>query len=1259
MSCDTVKQNLCVYEGDDKTLSFTSDMGDLTGYQIHFQARVEKSSRYAIIDEIGTVTDTSGGYSISFSSADTLGKYREDPYFYDIKLTSPDGKIHTDRYGMFTIEERTTDITQTVITHKYGVDVSKDGTEVKKEANNINFVGSSVSVSENGEGVNVEVKAPAAAPTLALHFAGIYDDLQSLQDAIPSPSENMQAIVIQPSEKYYHGVGGAWVELAPVGAFHSKYLGVYDTVQDLQAANPSPVTDSLAIVGTSAKTFYLYDGSKWDQLRHTDLPSLDARVTDEEKKTSDNVKRLEVAEQHLQTLQTKTSQHDSDISGLGDDVRQLQGQVYTGNTIKDDNGNSLNDITGLKFIGAEVSDDDGDQEATVTVSPKITVANGQEPSSTSATGNALIFPQATITPDPGDSNVLTVIPYHEDSGIKGISVGDGANASREVQTILFNGHQAFGSDNTAEIHLEFAHFKTLGERNTWTSKFSDHMDFDLVAVVDADENGYVGWYRFDSATKAWKDYPAQGVIVGDSSGFVPKNIKTIVLGTGLTAQQAGDQEDAVLINVTGGGDADGMTINSQHISDLETEWPLQIDNIQSQDRLLIDPSAYESQHANACLLELDHSVHTKSGSETELYLSHEIVPTGEYFSLNPAARGVNVQDNSGGDTSVTGGQLTRIMAAVSFYGKAVANGNVKIWIYYKDPASQLAGGILTGVGGNPMVVERYYNAGDDMSLEPLIIANAMMATGQAPIVLKIESTLEVEVNPTKTLLCIEQFANGYQTSIASIEFQRRMGLELHAEIKTFSEKEVELKEELAGMNEPLGNIPPNSGGDFLNDFGVQNNTKLMASVVNGVFNISANGEPADYYVDAVIDNVQTQMLRGHEIMYSANFKNRDNAFRVESYAWTGKPDEMPKVWNTWGNTEPTLNSGFTLIKSKYQSEQVDGLFYDVEDQATIPANANNIVILIRPVVKSDPSDLSVKDFWWGAPHKVNGYVEVGRYKVDEMHFKFDKGYGEFYLDNQGYQSVRYTINNTQEGNPLPVGIFMKGKAPIERDGTVNTVPGSQVPQFDGAIKFNKDGEARVSHTYWLWNDQITDDTVTFWDVLIDADGNVTKIPQSEKTFTAKGNQGASGVFVSIPAYSVEVLTGQRIGARASSNIKDGAYIKSDAGGKFATQTVIEFDELIADSSDSPDLVSVALPKSLVVDRRYYEFNGNTAQNITISDFVIPSDVTLASVTADRKTANGYSSIDEIQHSYNATTQIMTIHVGGVSDGIVFFDFWSK
>lgn len=429
-SCIPIKENITVYEGDDCTLTFTSSIKNLTGYGVKLQARIDTSSRYAIIDVDGTITDAAAGeYTVTFPSASTLGKAQEKAYHFDIKLTSSTGAVHTDRYGMMLIEARTTDMHIPASVNVYGVDVDKDGVSLLAKARELNFEGSGVTVSTNLKGgVDVSIKAPAASPTLALHFSGIYDDLQALEDAIPKPTENMQAIVISPSEKYYHGVGGSWVALAPVGAMHPTYLGAYDKVEDLELANPTPPSDSLAIVGTSAKSFYFWDGAKWDQLTHTDLPSLDARVTDAETK-------IAKAQGDIAGLTTSVGQNSAAVAGIyakdkpsfdtaveahlqqpKTDIANLQAgqgvlesninQKISGIHVEDaDQSNAFDDINSLHFIGAEVSDDGGKQ-VTVTVKPKITVASGQEAGSTSLEGSSLIFPGDTISADPNDPSVL-------------------------------------------------------------------------------------------------------------------------------------------------------------------------------------------------------------------------------------------------------------------------------------------------------------------------------------------------------------------------------------------------------------------------------------------------------------------------------------------------------------------------------------------------------------------------------------------------------------------------------------------------------------------------------------------------------------------------------------------------------------------------------------------------------------------------------------------------------------------------------------
>ena len=143
--------------------------------------------------------------------------------------------------------------------------------------------------------------------------------------------------------------------------------------------------------------------------------------------------------------------------------------------------------------------------------------------------------------------------------------------------------------------------------------------------------------------------------MSDSNGAIPKNIKTVVFGPGFEIQQAGDQEDAALVTFTESENGiDGISINGNKLTEFNTMPPIQFDagmGTGGTARMLIDPSAYETRHGNACLLKLG-MVTTVAGQRPHtIYMSEEVIPTGEYFSLNTQAKGVDVSDTTGGDTA--------------------------------------------------------------------------------------------------------------------------------------------------------------------------------------------------------------------------------------------------------------------------------------------------------------------------------------------------------------------------------------------------------------------------------------------------------------------------------------------------------------------------------------------------------------------------------------------------------------------------------
>lgn len=709
--------------------------------------------------------------------------------------------------------------------------------------------------------------------------------------------------------------------------------------------------------------------------------------------------------------------------------------------------------------------------------------------------------------------------------------------------------------------------------------------------------------------------------------------------------------------------ASGITLKDQQveaagITEIEIQPPLKFEvnsGESSKASAYIDQRAYEEQHAASCLLQLDSVESVEWEKARAIYLSHEVIPTGEYYSLNPAQRGLNVQDNTGGDAAVTGGELTRIMASVGFLGNAPSNGNIKIWIKYKDPASPLPAGILHDVNGDPMLVERYYEAGASLS-EPLVIAGAMMATGNSPIILMIETSFNADIalDQQKTLMAVEQFNDGYETSIAAIEFQRRLGISIIPEIRQFKQSMFSLKDELAGVTMPQVLVEAGKGGDVLNEFGVKAITDINVKVENDLLTITDNNDIADFYVDISLDNVETQMLRGKQIRYSVTLQDINDAFRVEVYKFTGTPNPQGEIYNSRNNDSLVLNEGYSLVASNFVSENALGGFTEKTYTTTVPDDANNIYIIIRPVSAQQPITLVVKDFDWGSVNNFKGYVEIARSNLNEQYLAESDEYAEFIMDNRGYKEIRYTIGTTQAGGyPMPVGRFAKGNAPIKINNSLNKVPTSQDPQNDGVYEFEKDAEALPSVTWLVRNEGSEDVTVTFSSVLYPAqatEGQETEIPESVKSFTVPANTPAPGIKYTIPAYSILVETGQAIGYRAKAD-KAGAYVQSDSSTQLLQQTVFDFKEL-SDQSDAPadadTLRAAFLTQSPTEDAK------QTLSADGVPEVIQFNDLQLASphITFNQED-NTFTFLENEDFMFSISAQVLRELTGAQVDWVVF------
>lgn len=156
----------------------------------------------------------------------------------------------------------------------------------------------------------------------------------------------------------------------------------------------------------------------------------------------------------------------------------------------------------------------------------------------------------------------------ESSGfLKGVKVtGDDTSTVQDAKWLHFDGAKiTTGKTDQAVVTIKATgdvdptkvamHFQTIAERDQWSAAEGSKY-VDVLCIVDKDANGFAAWYLWDGSK--WNTHDADGVIMADSDGAIPRPIRTVVYGPGFKIQQAGDQEDAALVTYGGGaGSGDG------------------------------------------------------------------------------------------------------------------------------------------------------------------------------------------------------------------------------------------------------------------------------------------------------------------------------------------------------------------------------------------------------------------------------------------------------------------------------------------------------------------------------------------------------------------------------------------------------------------------------------------------------------------------------------------------------------------------------
>ncbi len=671
----------------------------------------------------------------------------------------------------------------------------------------------------------------------------------------------------------------------------------------------------------------------------------------------------------------------------------------------------------------------------------------------------------------------------------------------------------------------------------------------------------------------WDEYYLPGgIIVADTDGAIPALRHSLIFDDSFAVESAGDVGAGVLIKLSDamkqaiakkGGSS--MTINGKSIDNLVVMPPLQIDDSQSQKRLLVTPNAYEPMSPPSFLGKASSIKLVRSGEDTTIFANEPVTPYGMYFSPDNTLEGLRVQEDDDRDPNL-GGQLTEVMGCVSFDDNAPADGTIKIWFMYHQNGAYIPTGYLNGVDAKPIIMERAFKTGDPLKI---VISGAYWAQGQETITMHVEHSFageDIAIDPDGTMICVNQFENGSGTSTARIEFLRRAGVEIIPSIYKFEPRFAQMSQSMAGRTEPEQDVAAGQGEEFLSQFGINNLAACKASIDRGILTIKDNGtDILDFYVDYLVDNTRAAMMRGKQFTATVKMQNDSDAYNLALFSWNGQRNRPSKIYSSRNNGALILNTGWSEVSKQFIAENTDRNLKSYTLTATVPNDAVNLAFVLYPATAEDPVTLLIEDFVLSPVTPFTGYSEIDRYNLHEIHLIASDTYAEYGQNSEGFVSLRYTLNYAPiKGLPLPMGDNIKGNAPFTLDKTRNAVAGSQAKGGEGVRVAQKDGQVSISFDFLLWNEQGTDTVVDFWLVLYQdgaKDGSETKIPDSTMNFTVPAKSTTHGIPKTAPSIVFEIEKGQAFGLRGSANKKDGAYLESTKLTDYMVRPVIDFKEL--------------------------------------------------------------------------------------------------
>ena len=830
--------------------------------------------------------------------------------------------------------------------------------------------------------------------------------------------------------------------------------------------------------------------------------------------------------------------------------------------------------------------------------------------------------------------------------ISGIHVEDVANnAFDDINSLHFIGATvSHDSGNQASVTIDPTFNVSNGQTTDSVNFNVEDLEFPN-ATITTRNNGKIA-----VITTAGGATPDTGIIVSAGSTVVT-GVKTLQM-TGTLKDDTGGSvsyKPTVTVGNIGGSYHQGEA------SEIEFSQPMEVtisnDNVAT---VNIHPAAFEPQHAPAFLAYLNDreeivGVKGDGGHHSgAVWFDDVVYPRGIFIVADMDRKSYGVQ----GIPATSGTTDYLIAARVHMDGVAAEDGYVRLYLYNTKIGPFDPQGYMMDINGHPMVVERQYKQGDSLSYLDVFGVVRVTAINEFSVHVSHDMTSSpVQISDPyygKSGILIQALLPSESTSPARAQFELDAGLVINEGRRYIGTNFVSTGFIRYAIDDVSAHpaIPAGTVVTLPDGFGLHAISPVFIGGQNGKIVANDDGtNPADYHIHNIVSAEDTLLLRGKVIRQTTRLTNVNNAYNVALMKWMGKPDEFTqKIITGRNNDSPIFDQNWVKVDEQFIAENPTGGEHAEVKEFTVPADANNIAMIIYPAVAETPSNLILTDFNTSVSTPFTGYAVNAPYPVGEHVMTFSAQNKQFAQGKQGYSELRYSIGTSE--TPMPCGMDTGGAADITIDSTVNKVVGSQAKGGEGALRFNSEGQAQIHTMVRAWADVAASLTIAWY--IVSGDGaaaTYSKITESEQSVQLRA--GTRELQFSMPIFTQPVAAGERIALRAVSSVAFGVYLQCVSDARPMLQTSITFNELMSTGGGDDPFSGIdmsqftkAYPAGMTVTKDVY----NVASVVIPID--IPDDVNMVVLGAIKEMPDlTVRPVAKLDWSYSNTNKRLTVSFG--------------